>query len=304
MLQDAFGLLGMHDQPHCHGLDVRFALELVGVRHLVAVADRRARQRTGQHTAAGAVDHVDTLGLQDAGQRDAALRVPARAIVDRQAHEQRLVSGPVGARALGHLDREAHAVLEAAAVLVGALVGMGVEKLVDQEAVRTMQLDDVEASGMRARGGLAPVFGQLPDLVAFQCARHRRSGVGGDRAGGDQFPVIPVVDVGAALQRLAAFPGPGDARLATRVAQLDADGRTTGLGELGDAPQRRHEGIVPEAQVAHRAAAPAFDLGRLDEEQPCAARGVAPGVHQVPIGREALDRRILVHGCHDDTVLQ
>ena len=100
-----------------------------------------ARHRAGQDAAARAVDHVDALRLQDLRERDAAVGIPARTVVDRQAHEERLFPRPVGAHALGHLDREAHAVLEAAAVLVGALVGLRVEELVDQEAVRAVDLD-------------------------------------------------------------------------------------------------------------------------------------------------------------------
>ena len=57
-------------------------------------------------------------------------------------------------------------------------------------------------------------------------------------------------------------------------------------------------------EVAHGAAAALLDLGAFHHHQPGAAGGVAPRIHQVPVGREAARRGILVHRRHDDAVLQ
>ena len=46
--------------------------------------------------------------------------------------------------------------------------------------------------------------------------------------------------------------------------------------------------IVPDAEVADGAAAAALDLGRFHDHQPGAAGGIAAGIHQVPVGGEAL----------------
>ena len=129
------------------------------------------------------------------------------------------------------------------------------------------------------------------DLLARERARRGRALVRGQRAGRDQFPRVPVVDprscrIGA-RQRPAAFPGALDARLAPRVAELDARRRAALMHEIDDARELRHEGIVPDAQVAHRAAAAALDLGRFEDHQPRAARRVASRVHQMPVGGES-----------------
>ena len=77
-----------------------------------------------------------------------------------------------------------------------------------------------------------------------------------------------------------------------------------GTDELDDAGQAGDEGVVPQAEIAHGAAAAPLDLGAFDHHQPGAAGGVAPGIHQVPVGVEAAHRGILVHRGDDDAVLQ
>ena len=58
--------------------------------------------------------------------------------------------GPLGADGVNDFERQPGAVFEAAAVVVGALVGERREKLVEQVAVGGVDLDEVEA-GLRAR---------------------------------------------------------------------------------------------------------------------------------------------------------
>jgi len=55
--------------------------------------------------------------------------------------------GPSGADGADDLERKANAVVEAAAVFVGALVGEGREKLVQKVAVRGVNFDEVKAGG-------------------------------------------------------------------------------------------------------------------------------------------------------------
>jgi hypothetical protein len=88
------------------------------------------------------------------------------------------------------------------------------------------------------------------------------------------------------------------------VAELDAGGPAAGPNEIGQALEVGHEGIVPDAQVAHGAAAAALHFRGFDHHQAGAACRVAASVHQVPVGGVAVDRGILVHGRDDDAIAQ
>ena len=193
---------------------------------------------------------------------------------------------PVRAHALDHLDREAHAVQFAAAILVVAQIGERREELMDQVAVRAMDIEHVEAGLMRAPRRLPPALDHF-GISARQHAR-RRIGLGRvDRARRDKLPLVPVVDLGRWLQRRAAFPRPEAPRLAPRVAELDARHRVVQADEIDAALQPGNERVVPQAEIADRAAAAPLDLGRLHEDEAGAARRVAADIHQVPVGREA-----------------
>jgi len=76
------------------------------------------------------------------------------------------------------------------------------------------------------------------------------------------------------------------------------------LDEPDQSLQRLNENIIPYAKVAQGAAAAALDFGRLDDNQARATGRELAGVHQMPVGRESLDRRILVHRRHHNTVAQ
>ena len=71
-----------------------------------------------------------------------------------------------GNRSLGDFNGEADAVLDAAAPFIGALVGGGVEELIDHISVRTMQLDAVE-SGFNGEFGRIGIFGDGQRDVGF-----------------------------------------------------------------------------------------------------------------------------------------
>ena len=206
--------------------------------------------------------------------------------------------------ALDHLDGEAHAVDLTAAILVVAHVGERRQELMDQIAVRHVQVENFEARFVGAPRPLSPAFDHFRDLRAGQ-RPWRRIGFGRiDGARGNQLPALPIPDVGAVLERRAALPWPEAPCLAAGVAELDAGHGIVLPDEVDAALQAGHVGIVPNPEIADRAAAAPLDLGRFHDHQARAAGGVAAGIHQVPVGGEALLRRILVHGRHDNPVLQ
>ena len=69
-----------------------------------------------------------------------------------------------GADRPDHLEQEARAILQRAAVLVGAVVDAGREELREQVAVGGMQLDAVEAGLARAPGAAGERLDELLDL--------------------------------------------------------------------------------------------------------------------------------------------
>src|SRR5690606_16445065 len=100
---------------------------------------------------------VDAERLQAPGELHRVVEGPAtfRVVDRRAAHEERFLLRPRCARFADYFEREAHAVLEAPSILVAARIGKRGQELVQQVAVRRVNLDDVEAGGVRATGGIA-----------------------------------------------------------------------------------------------------------------------------------------------------
>ena len=244
------------------------------------------------------------FGFQNFRQPRALFRSPSRIVFHRQPHEQRLVVGPVRAHRFGHLGDEAHPVQFGAAIFVRALVGFLRQEFMHEIAVGAVQFEHVEAGLIGAPRRLAPGLHQVFHLMALQRARHRPFLAVRDRARRHRRPGVPVVDLGRSLQRPVALPRAPGARLAAGMAELDAGDRVLLLDELHEAAERLDELVVPNAEVAHGAAAAALDLGRLDHDEAGAAGREFSGIHQMPVGRKSLVRGILMHRRHHDAVLQ
>ena len=86
-------------------------------------------------------------GLQLPGVNDAVCNRHAAfdPIGDGDAHESWLVLRPCGVHGTCYFEGEAHPVVEAAAILIAALVGNWRQELVQQIAVRRVNFDHVEA---------------------------------------------------------------------------------------------------------------------------------------------------------------
>ena len=92
----------------------------------------------------------------NARELDGLLDVPCafRPLARRDAEKEREFLGPLAANGLDDLAQQACAILEAATVLVGARVGERREELVDQIAVRAVELDHLEAGVEGAARGI------------------------------------------------------------------------------------------------------------------------------------------------------
>src|SRR5262249_2710923 len=108
-----------------------------------------------------------------------------------------------------HLLQQAGAVLQAAAVLVAALIEAAREELRGQVAVAGIDVDDVEAGSYRAFGGIGLPAAQVPDVRLVHWARlHGIVGVTGLVADADQaLAAVAVVGVIAAVPELDAGEG-------------------------------------------------------------------------------------------------
>src|SRR5258707_7626294 len=155
-------------------------------------------------------------------------------------------------------------------------------------AVRAVELEHVETSLMGAPRRVAPGLHQVFYFMALQRPRHRPFFAVGNRARRHRGPRIPVVDIWRLLQRPVAFPWPAGARLAAAMAELDPGGRVLLFDEFDQAPKRLDEFIVPDSEIAYRAAAAPLDFCRLDHHKTGAAGREFSRIHQMPVGRKSL----------------
>jgi len=169
----------------------------------------------------------------------------------------------------------------------------------------SVDLKHVEPAPGGAGGGLTPVGNQRTHLGEGQLARRWcRLGMGhGARC--NQLPIVPVVHSGLAPgKRCAALPRPRQTRLAPRMPKLDAGEGTLCPDEGRTARERRNEFVVPQSGIADRTAAVTRHLGRFHDDEASTALGVATGVDEMPVGRMARNRRILMHRRDDDAVFE
>ena len=106
-------------------------------------------------------------------------------------------------------------------------------------------------------------------------------------------------------RRVHLFPAELGRALGAGMAELAADLRVgLGVDEIDDALPRRLVLRRVQAGAARRDAAFRADAGHLDADQPGAALGALGVMHEVPVGRAAVDRAVLRHRRDDDAVLE
>ena len=136
---DLVGLGWFGDHSNCSSGDLGFAVDGVRVVDLVAGADGDLLR--GVVTASGDVYKVDICLLEEFGEGDGLGEIPACAegvgspVCGGDADEKRQVFGPGGADGFDDFEGETGAVFEAAAVLIGAVIGERREELVQEIAM-------------------------------------------------------------------------------------------------------------------------------------------------------------------------
>ncbi len=166
--------------------------------------------------------------------------------------------------------------------------------------MRAVRLDEIEAQSLGAACRLDEGALHAREIGAGRLLRRLPTVVERNGRGCQRRPAILL-----RLQRAAALPGPLRRCLAARVSELDADRR------VAEAPARREYvregelvavGVEPETSMCDPARP--LDRRRLDHQQAGAGNCKAAEMHHVPIGRTAIVRAVLAHGCHHDAVRQ
>jgi hypothetical protein len=133
--EDVVGLLGAGDHADGSGEEAGFATDALGEMGLVSGAD--GDLGGGEVSTAGDIEEIDAVGFEEAGKFDGLLEGPflvgvvgGSPVCGGDADEEGQMGGPNGADFASDFEEEAGAVLEAAAVLVCAVIAEGRKELV------------------------------------------------------------------------------------------------------------------------------------------------------------------------------
>jgi len=195
----------------------------------------------------------------------------------------------------GDLDDEAGAGLRRAAVAVGALVGAVGQELVQQVAVRAVQLDPVQTGLDGAAGGVDELRDDPRQLVGGQLARHLEGlhALRGEHLAGRRDR----------RRRDGALAGDRGVADATGVHELHEDPAVLLVDRVGDQAPAGDLGVGVQAGGVRVALADGRRLGALgDDEAGAGALGVVLGVDRGRGG--ALAGAVAGHRRHDEAVLQ
>ena len=207
-------------------------------------------------------------------------------VVRRDAHRDRLLVRPHLAHRVKHFEREAHAVVQAAAVFVGAPVGQRRDEGRHQVAVRVMQLEPIEAGARRHFGGAHELVAHRVHVGARHFARHLvvRAPRHARRRRSTSQLFSSERRVRTSPSRAGSSPSRPEwpswmAILASVSAWTKSTSRFQALLVL----------VAVEAGAAGRDAAFRRHAGHLGEHQAGAALGALGIVHEMPVVRRAVD---------------
>ena len=209
--------------------------------------------------------------------------------------------GPYRAHGAEHFQRIAQAVLQRAAVFVGALVGQRRDEAGQQVAVRAVQLQPVEAG-----------LGRQPRC----CARSRRRTrsmsarvIARDQSLTPSRYCCGDAEISGQLPCASGWSSPSHG---TRVEPLAPAwpscmaifASVLRVHEIDDALPAIALRLAPQAGAAGRDAGIGRRAGHLGHDHAGAAHGARAQVHQVVVGRHPVDAGVLRHRRDHDAVLQ
>lgn len=205
--------------------------------------------------------------------------------------------GPDAANGLNDLEGESNAIVEAAAVLVGAVVREGREELVKEIAVGGVDFDEIEPGGQSTTSGGNEVGDDLVQTDAVEGGGDRIGFVKADCGGRYGLPSALGGEDGPCL-----FPWWGHAGLASGVGELRTGVCAVLVEEGGDSLEFGDVLVLPDSEVGWSNAGLWTDRIGLRDDETSAADSAAAEVNEVPVAGEAVHRGIFAHGGYNNTV--
>jgi len=285
---DLVGLGGAGDHANSAGGNFDFAVD--GLRVVDLIAGAEGNLLGWMVAASGDVYEVDVGLLHEFGEGDGLREVPVGAeglwgpVGGGDADEEGKVLGPCGADGADDFEWEADAVVEAAAVLVCAVVGEGREELVEQVAVGSVYFDEVEFGGKGAMGGGNEVG---DDFLHAGAIEDGGDGVGLVEAHRGRSDWLPATFNG--WDCAGRLPRHGHAGFAAGVGELGASVGAVLVEEGGDALELGDVLVLPDAEVAGSDAGFRADGVGLGDDEAGSTDGAAAEVDEVPVVGEAVD---------------
>ena len=300
VLQQSFGVVRFPNHRSADHRDVHHLFQLVGQLHLPALV-KAGGLPGGVHGLIDAGTDVQQVCSGVLEQFGVLLgQFQGDASFTRQADIVQIFTGrdadgngefrPAGIpNAVDDLQSEAGAIGHGAAIVVGAAVGVGAQKLVDKVAVGGVDEHPIHAGFLTADGAIDELLHHAGDLLGSH-GNDRLAGQAALDGAGGKHPASAVE---------------GTVPLAARVVQLHKEGTAVGVQDIHELAVARDKLIIVNAQVsgvgtagvggyrdgfAHDESCAAFGTGFVEGDVLC-----AHGAIQIGQG--------IAHGFHDDTVL-
>ena len=146
--------------------------------------------RVGHHPARRRIDQIHAVLAQFFRKLHRFVGIPAAVgpVGSGDADKQRQTLRPHAANGIHHLEHQPDAIVEAAAVCIGALICQRRQKLMKQIAVRRMNLNEIEAGLKRPARSLAKALDHRPNSGFVERRRHGVIRRKSDCAGRDRLP--------------------------------------------------------------------------------------------------------------------